>query len=170
MSQIKYYKYDCYWKKEKPTNFFQLKNRIGKVTENIMLFYKKQPTYNPQKYKVSHRVTNKTKAKHNSIVSGIGNEITEYKDDGTRYPNDILEFNRVKLGSALHPTQKPVELYEFLIKSFTNENEIILDFCAGSGTLAESCMNTNRRFIVIEQEEKYCEIIKNRIRQNETLF
>lgn len=164
-SNITDYKYDLYWVKEKPTNFLQLKKRFGKTTENICVFYKQQPTYNPQKYKVEKLVSNKPKQKNNSsITSAIGfKNIKPYKDDGTRYPNDVLRFNREKLGSTLHPTQKPVELLEFLIKSFTNENETVLDFTMGSGSTGIACINTNRNFIGIELDKEYFKIAQDRI-------
>jgi len=163
-SNIKNYKYDLYWKKEKPTIFFQLKNRFGKSTETISIFYKKQCVYNPQKYAVEHRVSNSPKAKHNSIVNGTSNKrILPYKDDGTRYPNDILEINREKLGTTVHPTQKPIALMDILIKSFTNENDLVLDFTMGSGSTGVSCIKNKRKFIGIEQSEEYFEIAKQRI-------
>jgi len=90
LSNIDWYKYDLYWKKEKPTNFFQLKNRFGKCTETISIFYKKQCVYNPQKTKhEGPLVKNKPKGNHNSIVSGINKKVFAYQDDGTRYPNDV---------------------------------------------------------------------------------
>ena len=163
MSNIKNYKYDLYWKKEKPTNFFQLKKRFGKNTENIIIFYSKQPTYNPQKYTVDYRISNKPKGKHKSIITGVNKEVLPYKDDGTRYPNDILEVRRVPLGKTVHETQKPVELIDILIKSFTNENNIILDFTMGSGTTGVSAFENNRQFIGIEKEKKYYDIAVKRI-------
>lgn len=165
-SNLKMYKYDLYWKKEKPTNFMQLKRRFGKVTENICVFYDKQCTYNPQMVKHEGKlVKNSPKAKHNSIVSGINNsKITPYNDTGYRYPNDILEFRRVKLNEYLHPTQKPVELLEYLIKTFSNENDTVLDFTMGSGSTGVACKNTNRKFIGIELDKNYFEIAKNRIK------
>lgn len=173
-SNITDYKYDLYWVKEKPTNFLQLKKRFGKVTENICVFYKQQPTYNPQKYKVEKLVSNKPKQKNNSsITSAIGfKNIKPYKDDGSRYPTDILRFNREKLGSTLHPTQKPVALLELLIKSFTNENETVLDFTMGSGSTGVACINTNRNFIGIEKDDKYFKIAEDRINnhKNKLLF
>lgn len=165
MSNLKIYKYDLYWKKEKPTNFLQLKRRFGKVTENICVFYKKQCTFNPIKTKTDKRVTNKPKQKNNSsIVSAKGfKNIKPYSDDGTRYPNDILEFNRVPLGKTIHPTQKPVPLLEYLIKTYTNENDVVLDNCMGSGSTGIACINTNRHFIGIEKDDEYFEIAKRRI-------
>jgi len=164
MSNIKDYRYDLYWKKEKPTNFFQLKRRFGKCTENIIIFYKKQPTYNPQKTKHEGKLeTPKPKGYHNSIVSGINKKITAYEDDGTRYPTDILEIRREILGTTLHPTQKPVALLEVLINTFTNEGEIVLDNTMGSGSTGVACKKLNRKFIGIEKDEKYFEIAKKRI-------
>ena len=167
MSNIKNYKYDIYWKKEKPTNFFQLKKRIGKSTENIIVFYNKQPTYNPQKTKANSIVKNSPKGRHNSIITGINKRVLPYKDDGMRYPIDVLEINRIKLGSQIHPTQKPVALMEYLIKTYTNENETVLDFTMGSGTTGVACKNLNRDFIGIELDEKYFNIAKERINNDQ---
>ena len=164
MSNAQDYKYDLYWKKEKPTNFMQLKRRFGKTTENVCVFYKSQCTYNPQKFMVSRRVTNSPKGVHKSIVSAnSASKVTAYKDDGTRYPCDILEFNRVTLGRTVHPTQKPVDLLEYLIKSYTNESETVPDFTMGSGTTGVACANLGRKFIGIELERKYFDIACERI-------
>jgi len=164
MSNIKNYKYDVYWKKEKATNFFQLKRRFGKVTENICIFYKEQPIFNPQKIKHKGKlVTNKPKGNHNSILTGINKKVTAYKDDGTRFPIDILSFKRVQLGKTVHPTQKPVALMEYLIKTYTNEGEIVLDFTMGSGSTGVACKNLNRRFIGIELDETYFKVAQDRI-------
>jgi site-specific DNA-methyltransferase (adenine-specific) len=164
VSNLGYYKYDIVWKKEKPTNFFQLKRRIGKVTENIMLFYEGQCTYNPQMVKAKKLVTNSPKGSHKSIVAGnSGSKVTAYKDTGYRYPVDVLEVNREKLGSNIHPTQKPVALMEYLIRTYTNEGETVLDFAMGSGTTGVAAKNLNRDFIGIELDESYYNIAKERI-------
>ena len=164
MSNLKNYKYDLYWKKEKATNFFQLKKRFGKLTENICVFYKKQCTYNPQMEKHNGKlVKNSPKGNHNSVITGINKEITPYTDTGYRYPCDILEFRREILGTTVHPTQKPVALLEYLIKTYTNEGDIVLDNCMGSGSTGVACKNTRREFIGIELDEKYFEIAKKRI-------
>ena len=168
------YKYDIYWVKEKPTNFMQVKKRVGKLTENICVFYKKQCTYNPQMVKYNgKKVTNKpseTNAKFKSIVASNSPtmQIKPYKDIGYRYPCDILNIRREKLGSTVHPTQKPVALLEYLIKTYTNENETVLDNCMGSGTTGVACKRLNRRFIGIEKDEKYFNIAKERI-ENESI-
>lgn len=115
---------------------------------------------------VGKKVTNNPKGKHLSVVSGnSGQRVAKYNDTGIRYPQDVLEFRRVQLGKYVHPTQKPVALFEYLIKTYTNENDIVLDNCIGSGTTAVACINTNRRFIGIEQSPEYCLIAENRIKQ-----
>ena len=168
------YKYDIYWVKEKPTNFMQVKKRVGKLTENICVFYKKQCTYNPQMVKYNgKKVTNKpseTNAKFKSIVASNSPtmQIKPYKDIGYRYPCDILNIRREKLGSTVHPTQKPVELLEYLIKTYTNENDTVLDNRMGSGTTGVACKKLNRRFIGMEKDEKYFKIAKERI-ENESI-
>lgn len=164
MSNPKMFKYEWVWEKEKPTNFFQLKRRVGNFTENISVFYQEQPTFNPQMVKHKGKlVKNSPKGKHNSILTGKNKEVCAYRDNGLRYPSNILRFNRIKLGSSLHPTQKPVALMEYLIKTYTNEGEAVLDFTAGSGTTGVACKNLNRNYILIEKEPEYVEIIKKRL-------
>lgn len=171
LSNLDWYKYDLVWQKEKPVNFFQLKRRFGKTTENIMIFYKKQPTYNPQmELSNKPRVTNKPKGKHKSIITGVNKEVLPYNDTGYRYPCDVLKFNREKLGSTIHDTQKPVELCEYLIKTYTNAGDLVLDNCMGSGTTGVACIHTKRNFIGIEKEEKYFEIAKKRIEDERKSF
>lgn len=163
------YKYDIYWVKEKPTNFMQVKKRVGKLTENICVFYKKQCTYNPQMVKHNgKKVTNKPSERNAKFKSVVASDsptlsIKPYEDTGYRYPCDILNINREKLGSTVHPTQKPVELLEWLVKTYTNEGEIILDNCMGSGSTGVAALNLHRKFIGIELEPQYFEIAKNRI-------
>ena len=168
VSNIKNYKYDWIWKKERLTNVFQVKRRPGKVVENISVFYKKQPTYNPQKTKYNGPL------RSNKIGDNAGFSITqtggggpkpiEYHDDGTRYPLQIIEFNRDSMyEEKYHPTQKPIELLEYLIKTYTNEGEIVLDFTMGSGSTGVACKNLNRKFIGIEINEEYYNISNKRI-------
>lgn len=168
VSNIKNYKYDWIWKKERLTNVFQVKRRPGKVVENISVFYKKQPTYNPQKTKYDGPL------RSNKIGDNAGFSITqtggggpkpiEYHDDGTRYPLQIIEFNRDSMyEEKYHPTQKPIELLEYLIKTYTNEGETVLDFTMGSGSTGVACKNLNRKFIGIELNEEYYNIANRRI-------
>lgn len=165
LSNLDSFKYDIIWKKEKPVNFFQLKNRIGKCTEIISVFYKKQCTFNPQMVKHDGPpVVTSPKSNNKSIVAGTNNKvIPKYKDTGYRYPTDILEIRRVSLGKTSHPTQKPVELLEYLIKTYSLEGETVLDFTMGSGSTGVACKNTNRNFIGIEKELDYFNIAKQRI-------
>ena len=172
LSNLKNYKYDLYWKKEKPTNFMQLKRRPGKLTENICVFYNKQCTYNPQMVKHEGKlVKNSPKGKFNSVVSAQSNkQIIPYNDTGYRYPNDILEFNRVLLRQYVHPTQKPIPLLEYLIKTFSNEGDLVLDNCMGSGSTGVACINTHRNFIGIELDKNYYETAKTRLISQKKLY
>lgn len=171
MSNLKDYKYDLYWEKEAPTNVLQLKKRFGKNIETISVFYKKQCTYNPQKYKHEGKlVKNTVKGKFGKLSSDNQIKPIEYIDDGTRYPKQVLRFNRVDKHHIVHPTQKPVELLEYLIKSFTNEGDTVLDNCMGSGSTGVACKNLNREFIGIEKELTYFEIAKERIDGSCNLF
>ena len=172
LSKIDIYQYDLVWEKESFTNFMQVKRRFGKATERISVFYRKQPTFNPQMYKYNGKpVSNKYSEKSKRFKSKVcadsnGNlQLFEYKDNGMRYPKDVLRFNRVKKSEVIHPTQKPVELCEYLIKTFTNEGDVVLDNCMGSGTTGVACKNLNRNFIGIEKDSKYFEIAKKRIEE-----
>lgn len=164
-SNIEEYKYDIYWQKERATNIFQLKKRPAKVIENILVFYKNQCTYNPQMtiYDGPKR-TNKVKnGKLGTLVDNQGHKPTEYEDKGVRYPLQIVQFKRDILTSNLHPTQKPVALMEYLVETFTNEGDSVLDFTMGSGTTGVACKKLHRNFIGIELDTKYFEIGKKRI-------
>ena len=168
VSNIKNYKYDWIWKKERLTNVFQVKRRPGKIVENISVFYKKQPTYNPQKTKHegplrSNKIGDNARF---SITQNGGSSMKpmEYVDDGTRYPLQIIECNRDSMyDTKFHPTQKPVSLLENLIKTYTNEGETVLDFTMGSGSTGVACVNTNRNFIGIELNTEYYNIADKRI-------
>jgi site-specific DNA-methyltransferase (adenine-specific) len=165
ISNIKEYKYDIYWQKERATNIFQLKKRPAKVIETINVFYNKQCTYNPQMVKYEGPLrTNKIKdGKLGVLVDSKNGKPFEYKDNGTRYPLQIVHFQRDILTSNLHPTQKPLELMKYLVKTYTNEGDTVLDFTMGSGTTGVACKNLNRNFIGIELDPKYFEIAKERI-------
>lgn len=164
LSNLDDYKYDLYLEKEAPTNILQLKKRFGKNVETISIFYEKQCTYNPQKYKHDGKpVVTKVKGKFGKLSSDNQIKPNNYIDDGTRYPKQVLKFNRVDKHHIVHPTQKPVELLEMLIKSFTNEGDLVLDNCMGSGSTGVACKNLNREFIGIEKDEKYFNIAKERI-------
>ena len=164
MSNIKKYKYDLKWQKDQGSDFMLAKKKPLKDYEDIMVFYKKQPTYNPQMREGFKKWTKKDTG--NNIIGHLGKqEKSQIKQSigDKRYPISILKFNRIRNG--LHPTQKPVELLEWLIKTYTNEGETVLDNCMGSGSTGVACINTNRKFIGIEKDDKYFEIAYNRINE-----
>jgi len=162
-SNIEMLRYEWIWKKDTSTGFMNAKKMPLKEHENILIFYKKLPNYKPQNLKpynktiVQSKRTNKSAYGNMGILKKIGQE---YHQEYTNYPKTILNFSNEK---GLHPTQKPVALFEYLIKTYTNEGDIVLDNVAGSGTTGVACKNTNRNFILIEKDEKYCEIIKERV-------
>ena len=164
-SNIKDYKYDWYWQKERPTNVMQVKRRAGKVVETISVFYSSQCLYIPQKTAHTGELrTNKIKnGTLGVLIDSKNGTPTSYRDDRTRYPIQVLKFNRDCLKSNLHPTQKPVALMEYLIKTYTQEGETVLDFVMGSGTTGIACKNTGRKFIGIEKDAGYFEIAKQRL-------
>lgn len=167
LSNLEDYKYDIYWEKERLTNINQVKKRVGKTIETISIFYKKQCTYNPQMIKYegkprSNKVKNGTLGK---LTDEQEKKVIEYIDTGWRYPTQVWKFQRDILVSNLHPTQKPVLLLEELIKTFTNENEIVLDNCIGSGSTGVACINTKRNFIGFEKDEDYYNIANKRIQK-----
>lgn len=165
-SNLDMYRYDIYWEKERLTNIMQVKKRVGKTIETISVFYKNQPTYNPQMIKYDGKPrSNKVKnGKLGKLVDDNNDKsVKEYVDTGYRYPTQVWKFKRDTLTSNLHPTQKPVALLEELIKTFSNEGEIVLDNCMGSGSTGVASINTNRNFIGIELDENYFRIAKERI-------
>ena len=168
MSNIKMYKYDIIWKKEKISNFLLSKKQIWKIHENISIFYTKQSTYNPQKEFVWIKDNRKT---FNECTTSEDNFIwwsvktKAKKDDGWRLPNSIIFFKRDRMNKwSLHPTQKPVALMEYLIKTYTNEWETVLDFTMWSWTTWVACKNTNRNFIWFELDKWYFDIAQERIK------
>ena len=161
MSNLKLFKYEWIWQKTLATNFMLVKKQPAKKHENILVFYKKQPTYNPQ------METGKPyKDKPRKRTVGIhGNAETIKKainNEGTRYPSSVQLFSNGNNGNV-HPTQKPVDLCEYLIKTYTNEGETVLDNTMGSGTTGVACVNANRSFIGMELDDKYFGIAKARI-------
>lgn len=161
ISNEKYFRYSLVWVKNKFSDFLNARRKPMKVNEDICIFYKKQPTYNPQytyaepytRWNTQNAVDKQTNyGKHKSNVS---------KSDGKRLPLTVLNFNRVE--RPLHPTQKPVELLEYLIKTYTNEGEVVLDNCMGSGSTCVACVNTNRHYIGFELDPQYYDIACKRL-------
>jgi len=160
MSNIKNYKYDWVWVKEQGTGFLNSKKQPLKNNEQMCVFYKKQPTYNPQmRQGFKPYKTKKGGLTDNYRKDSVSEVMTE--SNGERYPLNTLTFTRDK--SKQHPTQKPVALMEYLIKTYTNEGELVLDFTMGSGTTGVACKNTNRKFVGIERDDKYFKIANDRI-------
>ena len=166
MSNVSNWKYDWYWEKERLTNIAQVKKRAGKTVETISVFYRKQCTYNPQMTKYDGPLrTNKVKdGKMGKLTDSSEKKVFEYNDTGFRYPTQVLKFQRDCLKSNLHPTQKPLLLCEYLIKTYTNEGEMVLDNTCGSGTTLLSAKNLNRQFIGIEKEKEYYDICLERLK------
>ena len=163
-SNLKMLKYEWIWEKTTATGYLNAKKMPMKAHENILVFYKKLPTYNPQKT-TGHKPTNYFEHKTNNISANYGTTNEGFKNGGSteRYPRSIQVFKSDKQKCTLHPTQKPVALLEYLIKTYTNEGELVLDFTMGSGSTGVACLNTNRRFIGIELDEKYFNIAKDRL-------
>jgi site-specific DNA-methyltransferase (adenine-specific) len=164
MSNVRNYKYDWTWEKEKGVGQLNCKRQPMRKVENILVFYKKQCTYNPQftKGKPYKAISGKQSKYTKDSVYGKQREVVNI-NNGTRYPVNLIKFNRQAKQGREHPTQKPVALMEYLIKTYTNENETVLDFTMGSGSTGVAAKNLNRNFIGIELDNKYFEIAENRI-------
>ena len=171
MSNIKNYKYDWIWEKDKGTNFALSNKQPLRKTENISVFYKKQPFYDSQGEKLDKPYKHTLLISKSDSSNGAGEH--NLNSDGSRKyayythskKHNLLYFSRESQTISKHPTQKPVALLEYLIKTYTNENELVLDFTMGSGTTGVACKNTNRNFIGIELDEKYFDIAKKRIKE-----
>lgn len=157
-SNLKYYKYSLVWKKDNHDNPLMAKKRFLNITEDINIFYKKQCFYNPQGVIEVNKII---KQGRGESLSQKNTRKTEYLQHYTNYPRNILEFKRDL--PNIHPTQKPVTLLEYLIKTYTNEGELVLDNCMGSGSTGVACKHLNRRFIGIELDKEYFKIAKDRI-------
>jgi len=164
-SNIKMFKYNLVWEKPQGVDPFMAKKRPLNNIEDILIFYKRQPTYNPQYEKGKpYKITRDKKPRYYEITGTIMKETTTV-NDGYRLPKRVI---RCKQERGLHPTQKPVALLEYLIKTYTNEGETVLDNTMGSGSTGIACVNTNRNFIGIElgkDKSGYFEVAENRIKQ-----
>ena len=157
-SNLKEFRYTWVWEKEQGANFLLAKKQPMKVHEDVCVFYQMHPVYNPQM----------TAGKPYISGEGDSGEVTgsvtkiRMQNDGTRYPRSIQLIKRVKHELGLHPTQKPIQLLEYLIKTYTLEGETVLDNCAGSFSTAIACLNTKRSFIGIEKDAHYFQVGKKR--------
>lgn len=179
-SNIKNYKHEWYWNKVNAGNFIQAKNHPLKIIENIIVFSKNKVNYYPQMIENTEEYTKILKSKHknkkgSSLYQTVGDKYFvmasgKFKSDTDEkfaYPKNLITVskfsNECNSKHRLHPTQKPVALLEYLIKTYTNENETVLDNCFGSGSTAIACINTNRKFIGIEKDDNYYNVAVNRV-------
>jgi len=168
MSNPKQFKYDWTWRKPKGTGHLNAKRMPMKDKEDVLVFCAAQSSYNPQ-WGVGTPYSNLKSGKESkpstAAVSGKYMNGAEHRNgsDGRRYPKQVLEFGVVERGTV-HPTQKPVALMEYMIKTYTNEGDTVLDFTMGSGTTGVACVNTGRKFIGIELDQGYFDIAQERIR------
>lgn len=177
-SNFEMFKYCWYWKKSKPNGWQHSKNKPMTAIEEICVFSKapmghasllgdKRMIYNPQGIT---SIGNKTisKVKHGRTMGARPNQVGVEYEAFTGFPNNVLEYANITGKKALHPTQKPVELLEYLINTYTYKNELVLDNCMGSGTTAIACINTNRNYIGFELDTIYCDIANKRIQYIDT--
>ena len=164
MSNVANYKYDWVWVKPKGTGHLNSRRQPMRNKENISVFYKQQCLYKPIMVEGSPYKNKAGKVSEKTSMTDCYGVYANFRYDnkGVRFPNQTLYFGVVGRGTV-HPTQKPVALMEYLIKTYTLEGETVLDFTIGSGTTAVACVNTNRKFVGIEQDEKYIEIAKKRV-------
>ena len=164
VSNLKDFKYQWVWNKSKVTGVLNAKKQPLRNHEDVCVFYQKQPTYNPQGLQncnvQSSTGVSRGKSSSNYVVINQ-TDTGKYLQEKTGYPRSVLAI--ASEGKTVHPTQKPVKLMEYLIKTYTNKSETVLDNCMGSGTTGVACMNTGRRFIGIEKDENYFNIAKDRI-------
>ncbi len=180
LSNIKLYKYDWVWEKGRASGYLHAKNKPLKAHENISIFSKgttghksksdKRMHYEPIMEKGKPYTKKKINVNTGNIIGNPSKSNLDFvgtvcNNDGVRYPRSVLKFSIHNVG-LLHPTQKPVALFEYLIKTYTNEGDIVLDNCMGSGTTAIACMNTNRNYIGFELNRGYYDIILERIKNH----
>lgn len=167
-SNKKLWKYNLVWDKVLPSGFLNANKMPMRSHEDICVFYNKPPTYNPQMIE-GEKCHSKGKAigKRQGDLSDRNTNYRDYKVIETKgnykYPKSILTFQKPHPSTTIHPTQKSVELFEYLIKTYTNEDNLVLDNCIGSGTTAVACINTNRNYIGFETDATYCELANKRI-------
>ena len=162
------FRYELIWEKTRAGNSMQVKNQPSAIHENIEVFYKNQPTYNDIKFMVDEKYIDKRKSIRDSIYKSehYKGVMKRKADDGMRHPQSILPFNSV-WHKGMHPTEKPVELIQWLIRSYTNEGDLILDNCIGSGTTAIAAIKEKRHFIGMELNKEYYDKACERIRKEQ---
>lgn len=172
VSNLDMLKYEWIWEKTQATGHLNAKKMPMKSHENILIFYNNLPVYNPQKttgHKPINSYTKYIETQNNTELYGKMKREISGGGETDRYPRSVITYSSDKQVSCLHPTQKPLALFEYLIKTYTNEGNLVLDNCAGSGTTAVACINTNRNYICIEKDDKYFEVAKERINNHKTI-
>lgn len=168
MSKPEWFKHEWIWEKQKASNFMSFKFQPAKYHENIIVFCKGKINYNPIMWQVSEDMRDKRKNVRNPITnkeSHLGKIIRFRKaDNGLRFPKSILKIDK-SINYNLHPTEKPINLFKYLIRTYTNEGDLVLDNCAGSGTTGLACQRANRNYILIEKESEYIALINKRLSQ-----
>lgn len=175
-SQLNLYRYEWIWQKQRPSNFQQMGYQCGRITENIMIFSKSNAVYSGKNqvtmnYYPQMETRDKSRISPKDTIQGQNNIIHNYNGSGNdeykvyneKFPTNIIKFNTVEGKDRVHPTQKPIDLLEYLIKTYTKENELVLDNCMGSGSTGVACKLLNRDFIGIELDKNYYNIAENRI-------
>ena len=166
MSNRKMFRYEWILEKGCATGFLNAHKMPMRAHENILVFYESLPTYNPQMTRGGKPYTTWHLARNGSKTYGKKIDCQTVNTDGSRFPRDVIRFNapnNISTEKTIHPTQKPVALCEYLIRTYTNEGETVLDNCMGSGTTAVAAINTGRRFIGFEKEKEYYDIALKRI-------
>ncbi|OMF28430.1 site-specific DNA-methyltransferase [Paenibacillus sp. FSL H8-0259] len=162
-SNLKWLRYEWIWEKSAATGHLNAKKMPMKAHENVLVFYKNLPTYNPQKTGGHRPVNSYTKHQHDGSNYGATSIGISGGGSTERYPRSVQPFATDKQKESLHPTQKPIGLFEYLIRTYTNEGDLVLDNCIGSGTTAAAAISLNRNFIGIEKEIEYVNIARERI-------
>ena len=166
-SNLKLLRYEWIWEKTTSTGFLNAKKMPMKAHENILVFYKKLPKYNPQK--TTGHIRKVSSAEHkigSKVTSNYGEHGLTGYDSTERYPRSIQVFPTDRQKTAVHPTQKPVALFEYLVKTYTDEGETVLDNVMGFGTTAVACINTDRNYIGFEMDTNYFNLANERIEQH----
>lgn len=158
------FRYTLVWHKTTPTGFLNANRQPLRAHEDIVVCYRHQPTYHPQKSSGHKRKISSAEHKRNSRKStNYGDHALTAYDSTERYPTSVLTFATDKQKTEYHPTQKPIALLEWLIRTYTNEGDVVLDNCMGSGSTGVACVKTGREFIGIEIDPQLCEVARNRI-------